>query len=56
LVERAGVVRLRAVAQGQEFVLDLHRYPELVRWIAAVVAGGLSGARRRPGRRPVPAV
>lgn len=33
------VVRLQTVAKGQEFVLDLDKYPEIVDWVAEVIAG-----------------
>ncbi|MCG3134072.1 MAG: hypothetical protein HMLKMBBP_01358 [Planctomycetes bacterium] len=32
--------RLRAVAKGQEFVLDLDEYPELLPWLAALLRDG----------------
>jgi len=33
------VVHLQTVAKGQEFVLNLDEYPELVDWVAKVIAG-----------------
>ncbi|MCG3135470.1 MAG: hypothetical protein HMLKMBBP_03126 [Planctomycetes bacterium] len=35
-----GQARLRAVAKGQEFVLDLDEYPELLPWLAALLRDG----------------
>ena len=32
--------RLRSVSRGQEFVLDLALYPELIGWLTEIVAGG----------------
>ncbi len=34
---------LSTVARGQEFVLDLELYPELIDWLADVIVGGLGG-------------
>jgi hypothetical protein len=38
-VRRAGAVRLRAVTRGQEFVLDLDAYPEILGWLARLLGG-----------------
>ena len=32
--------RLRSVSRGQEFVLDLALYPELIGWLTEIIAGG----------------
>lgn len=47
---RGGMARLRAVAKGQEFVIDLDEYPELEEWATGVVnwaAGRPAKAERR---------
>jgi len=33
------VVQLQTVAKGQEFVLDLDEYPDLIDWVAKVISG-----------------
>ena len=38
--ERGDGVLLRSAARGQEFVLDLDLYPELVGWVREIIAGG----------------
>jgi len=35
-----GVLQLRSVARGQEFLLDLDRYPEAVDWLRSLLGGG----------------
>jgi hypothetical protein len=37
--DRGDEARLHVVGRGQEFVLDLEQYPELVEWIGDIVAG-----------------
>jgi len=34
-------VILRAVARGQEFVLDVDDYPEAIEWVVDVISHGL---------------